>query len=90
MPCTLIFHMRTHLRSKNSTSVVIETKKGPVFPGSNVAGIIVNTSSSEVQLSMNPRGVDISWVGTMGDPSYGRPWSPGRKQKGVDAQLSLV
>lgn len=69
----------THLRREKWTSVAIEIKKGPVFPGSNVAGMIVNTSSSEVLSSMNPVGVETSWVGTIGDPSYGRPWPPNKQ-----------
>lgn len=62
-----------HLLKENSTSVAIEMKKGPVLPGSNVAGMIVNSSSSQLLSNINPRGVDTSWVGTIGDPSYGRP-----------------
>jgi len=60
---------KTHLRREKSTSVAIEMKNGPVLPGSNVAGMIVNTWSSEVVSNMNPGGVDTSWVGTIGDPS---------------------
>lgn len=62
-----------YLRSENSTSVAMEIKKGPDFPGSKVAGIMVNTSSSEGFSNVNPRGVETSWVGTIGEPSYGRP-----------------
>lgn len=65
---------RTYLlREKSASVVAIEIKKGPVFPGSNVAGMMVKISSSEVLSNMNPGGVDTSWVGTIGDPSYGRP-----------------
>lgn len=67
-----------YLRRENSTSVAIEMKKGPVLPGSKVAGIMVKMSSSELFSNMNPSGVDTSWVGTIGDPSYGRPWANGK------------
>lgn len=76
--------MRTpYLRSENSTSVAIEMKKGPVFPGSNVAGMMVNTSSSEGFFNMNPRGVDTSWVGTIGEPSYVRPCTSEQSERAV-------
>lgn len=64
---------KPHLRREKSTSVAIEIKNGPVLPGSNVTGMMVNTWSSEVVSNMNPGGVETSWVGTIGDPSYGRP-----------------
>lgn len=65
----LVRDSQTDLRKENSTSVEIDMKNGPVFPGSKVAGIMVNASSSVVFSNMNPGGVDTSCVGTIGDPS---------------------
>lgn len=81
---------RTNLRKENSTSVEIDMKNGPVFPGSKVAGIMVNTSSSVVFSNINPGGVDTSCVGTIGDPSYGRPSTMIAEHNGREAKRHVA